>query len=116
MMLSVFKKRKKFSKENLEYQCGLLSKNIIVNAQNQKVVISTLQQISELMIWGDQNDETFFDVTTENRIFDQLLSIIKQHTTLTSPLKSSKLSLSSYKTYPTHARCTTYFPIITSTN
>eukprot|EP01083_Nonionella_stella_P016160 45184_1 len=78
MMLSVFKKRKKFSKENLEYQCGLLSKNIIVNAQNQKVVISTLQQISELMIWGDQNDETFFDVTTENRIFDQLLSIIKQ--------------------------------------
>eukprot|EP01084_Bolivina_argentea_P101416 181833_1 len=77
-MFTVLKRRDKFSRENLLYQCNILQQNIRINEQNAKLIVSSLQQISELMIWGDQNDETFFDICTEMNILEKCLKLIKQ--------------------------------------
>eukprot|EP01084_Bolivina_argentea_P101417 181834_1 len=77
-MFSIFKRRSKFSQENLQYHCNVLHQNNKINEQNEKLVISSLQQISELMIWGDQNDETFFDICQENNVLEKFLIVVKQ--------------------------------------
>ena len=59
-MMNIFKRRKKFSLENLKYLCTVLEKNPKITEKNQQLVIETLRQIAELMIYGDQNDESFF--------------------------------------------------------
>ena len=41
-------------------------------------MIETLRQIAELMIWGDQNDDSFFHLIAERNILGYFLSIIKQ--------------------------------------
>ena len=46
--------------ENLRYLCTILEKHEKVNDKNKQLVIETLRQIAELMIWGDQNNEAFF--------------------------------------------------------
>ena len=77
-MFKLFSKRKKFSKENLVHQCTLLEKNPKINPRNKQLVIETLRQIAELMIWGDQNDDSFFHIIAERNILGYFLSIIKQ--------------------------------------
>lgn len=77
-MFKLFSKRKKFSKENLVHQCTLLEKNPKINPRNKQLVIETLRQIAELMIWGDQNDDSFFHIIAERNILGYFLSIIAQ--------------------------------------
>ncbi|ETO13974.1 hypothetical protein RFI_23394, partial [Reticulomyxa filosa] len=42
------------------YQCSILEKNPVVDEKNKPLIIETLRQIAELMIWGDQNNDNFF--------------------------------------------------------
>jgi len=77
-MFKLFSKRKKFSKENLVHQCTLLEKNPKIHIRNKQLVIETLRQIAELMIWGDQNDDSFFHIVAERNVLGCFLSIVEQ--------------------------------------
>jgi protein CLEC16A len=40
---------------------GQLVRNPIINDQNKSIIIESLRQIAELMIWGDQHNSEFFE-------------------------------------------------------
>lgn len=40
---------------------GILNKNQLVNEHNRELLIETLRSISEILIWGDQNDGSVFE-------------------------------------------------------
>ncbi|ETO26420.1 hypothetical protein RFI_10719, partial [Reticulomyxa filosa] len=48
------------------HQCMILEKNPIVNDKNKPLIVETLRQIAELMIWGDQNNDNFFLLKKKN--------------------------------------------------
>ncbi|ETO20786.1 protein CLEC16A [Reticulomyxa filosa] len=60
------------------YQCSILEKNPTVNEKNKPLIIETLRQIAELMIWGDQNNDNFFFFLAEKNILGNFLRIVRQ--------------------------------------
>jgi hypothetical protein len=58
------KKNPKFySKKNYfwRYLYTILNKNQTVTENNKDLLIETLRSISEILIWGDQNDSSVFE-------------------------------------------------------
>ena len=43
------------------YLFGILNKNQTVSENNKDLLIETLRSISEILIWGDQNDSSVFE-------------------------------------------------------
>ena len=43
------------------YLYNVLCKNQVVTEQNKSLLVETLRSISEILIWGDQNDSTVFE-------------------------------------------------------
>jgi protein CLEC16A len=43
------------------YLYGILNKNQTVTENNKDLLIETLRSISEILIWGDQNDSSVFE-------------------------------------------------------
>lgn len=43
------------------YLHGVLCKNQTVTEQNLSLLVETLRSISEILIWGDQNDSSVFE-------------------------------------------------------
>ena len=43
------------------YLYNVLCKNQTVTEQNRGLLVETLRAISEILIWGDQNDSTVFE-------------------------------------------------------
>ncbi|KFD57760.1 hypothetical protein M513_01430, partial [Trichuris suis] len=64
-----------------KYLYGLLTKNAIVTEQNRSLLVETLRLISEILIWGDQNDSTVFEYITfflEKNMLAFFLFIMRQ--------------------------------------
>lgn len=55
------KPKNTLSLDNLRYLCNVMSKNSVVTEQNKTLLVETLRQIAEILIWGDQNDSTVFE-------------------------------------------------------
>lgn len=55
------KPKNPLSLEHLRYLCNVMSKNSTVTEQNKTLLVETLRQIAEILIWGDQNDSTVFE-------------------------------------------------------
>lgn len=55
------KPKNPLSLEHLRYLCNVMSKNSVVTEQNKTLLVETLRQIAEILIWGDQNDSTVFE-------------------------------------------------------
>lgn len=55
-----------------------MSKNSIVTEQNKTLLVETLRQIAEILIWGDQNDSSVFDFFLERNMLSFFLDIMKQ--------------------------------------
>ena len=47
-----------FSYRYLHY---VLQRNSTVNEGNKSLLVETLRQMAEILIWGDQNDSTVFE-------------------------------------------------------
>lgn len=56
-----FKPRNPLSLDHLRYLCSVMSKNNVVTEQNKTLLVETLRQIAEILIWGDQNDSSVFE-------------------------------------------------------
>ena len=60
--MGIGKPKNQHSLDNLKYLYVVLNKNQIVTEQNKDLLIETLRSISEILIWGDQNDSSVFEL------------------------------------------------------
>lgn len=73
-------KTPKFSLDKLKQLYIQLNKHRIVTRENQPVVVETLRSISELVVWGDQNDAAVWDFFLEKNILDYFFYVLEQKT------------------------------------
>ena len=66
------------SLEHLKYLYGLLCKNQTVTENNKSLLVETLRSISEILIWGDQNDSSVFDFFLEKNMLSFFLRYLQQ--------------------------------------
>jgi hypothetical protein len=52
-----------------------LARNPVLNASNASVVIETMRNIAEHILWGDKHDTTFFEYFLEKNILSFMLSL-----------------------------------------
>ncbi|KAI6241474.1 FPL domain-containing protein [Aphelenchoides fujianensis] len=58
---TLWKPKNPHSVEYLKYLHGVLAKNEKITDHNRAVVIEALRSITEILIWGDQNDSSVFE-------------------------------------------------------
>ncbi|KAI3413561.1 hypothetical protein GPALN_011051 [Globodera pallida] len=75
---SLWKPRNPHSLEYLRYLHGTLMKNDKITEANSALVVEALRAITEVLIWGDQNDGTVFDFFLECQMFSHFLRIMRQ--------------------------------------
>ncbi|ESO05726.1 hypothetical protein HELRODRAFT_191365 [Helobdella robusta] len=74
----LFKPKNPHSLDHLKYLYGILCKNQTVTEGNLGLLVETLRSISEILIWGDQNDSTVFDFFLEKNMLVFFLKFMKQ--------------------------------------
>ncbi|PIK45856.1 hypothetical protein BSL78_17276 [Apostichopus japonicus] len=55
-------------------------RNAVITEQNSSLLVETLRSISEILIWGDQNDSSVFDFFLEKNMLLFFLKILRQKT------------------------------------
>lgn len=53
-------------------------KNTTVTDHNRNLLVETIRSITEILIWGDQNDSSVFDFFLEKNMFAFFLNILRQ--------------------------------------
>ncbi|XP_041085713.1 protein CLEC16A-like isoform X9 [Polyodon spathula] len=66
------------SLDHLKYMYHVLTKNTTVTDHNRNLLIETIRSITEILIWGDQNDSSVFDFFLEKNMFAFFLNILRQ--------------------------------------
>eukprot|EP00062_Callorhinchus_milii_P019101 gi/632973280/ref/XP_007903077.1/ PREDICTED: protein CLEC16A isoform X3 [Callorhinchus milii] len=56
----------------------VLTKNTTVTDSNRNLLVETIRSITEILIWGDQNDSSVFDFFLEKNMFVFFLNILRQ--------------------------------------
>ncbi|CAG5089312.1 Oidioi.mRNA.OKI2018_I69.PAR.g12170.t1.cds [Oikopleura dioica] len=64
------------SLERLRQLYSLLTKNKTVTPNNKSLVVETLRSISEILIWGDQNDSSVFEFFLEKNMFQFFINLL----------------------------------------
>ncbi|PVD38671.1 hypothetical protein C0Q70_01290 [Pomacea canaliculata] len=75
---ALWKPKNPHSLEHLKYLHNLLCKNQQVTEQNRSLLVETLRSISEILIWGDQNDSSVFDFFLEKNMLSFFLRYLQQ--------------------------------------
>ncbi|MGH0158719.1 UNVERIFIED_CONTAM: hypothetical protein FKN15_058057 [Acipenser sinensis] len=60
------------------YMYHVLTKNTTVTDHNRNLLVETIRSITEILIWGDQNDSSVFDFFLEKNMFAFFLNILRQ--------------------------------------
>uniref|UniRef100_A0A8C6KAQ9 C-type lectin domain containing 16A n=1 Tax=Nothobranchius furzeri TaxID=105023 RepID=A0A8C6KAQ9_NOTFU len=66
------------SLDHLKYMYHILTKNTTVTDHNRNLLVETIRTITEILIWGDQNDSSVFDFFLEKNMFVFFLNILRQ--------------------------------------
>ncbi|KAI0988990.1 hypothetical protein GJ496_008653 [Pomphorhynchus laevis] len=66
------------SLESLRNHYNVLLRNRLVTNENLPILIESIRSISEIVVWGDQNDSSIFDFFLEKQILSQFLLYAKQ--------------------------------------
>ncbi|XP_032779218.2 protein CLEC16A homolog isoform X3 [Daphnia magna] len=66
------------SLEHLKYLYNVMIKNQTVSESNRSLLVESLRSITEILIWGDQNDSSVFDFFLEKNMLSFFLRIMKQ--------------------------------------
>lgn len=64
--------------DHLKNMHHLLTKNTTVTDHNRDLLVETIRSITEILIWGDQNDSSVFDFFLEKNMFAFFLNILRQ--------------------------------------
>ncbi|KAE9413570.1 hypothetical protein Angca_008667, partial [Angiostrongylus cantonensis] len=75
---SLWRPKNPHSLEYLKYLHGVLVKNEKVVESNRKILVEALRAIAEILIWGDQNDSSVFDLFLERQMLSYFLQIMEQ--------------------------------------
>uniref|UniRef100_A0A2C9JQK0 Uncharacterized protein n=1 Tax=Biomphalaria glabrata TaxID=6526 RepID=A0A2C9JQK0_BIOGL len=75
---TLWKPKNLHSLEHLKFLYNLLCKNQTVTEQNRSLLVETLRSISEILIWGDQNDSSVFDFFLEKNMLSFFLRYLQQ--------------------------------------
>ena len=78
MLANLFGRRDRFTPANLRRLVDVLARTPSATPGNSASLVETFREIAELMIYGDQNDPTFFDVFVEHRVLAHFSRFIKQ--------------------------------------
>jgi len=73
-----WKAKNPHSLEHLKYLYSVMSKNQTVTESNKSLLVETLREIAEILIWGDQNDSSVFDFFLERNMLSFFLKIMDQ--------------------------------------
>uniref|UniRef100_A0A672F885 C-type lectin domain containing 16A n=1 Tax=Salarias fasciatus TaxID=181472 RepID=A0A672F885_SALFA len=63
---------------SVRYMYHVLTKNTTVTDHNRNLLVETIRSITEILIWGDQNDSSVFDFFLEKNMFAFFLNILRQ--------------------------------------
>uniref|UniRef100_A0A8C0FM95 C-type lectin domain containing 16A n=1 Tax=Bubo bubo TaxID=30461 RepID=A0A8C0FM95_BUBBB len=63
---------------SFRYMYHVLTKNTTVTDHNRNLLVETIRSITEILIWGDQNDSSVFDFFLEKNMFVFFLNILRQ--------------------------------------
>ncbi|XP_045575505.1 LOW QUALITY PROTEIN: protein CLEC16A-like [Salmo salar] len=66
------------SLDHLKYMYHVLTRNTTVTDSNRNLLVETIRSITEILIWGDQNDSSVFDFFLEKNMFAFFLNILRQ--------------------------------------
>uniref|UniRef100_A0A673KBZ4 Uncharacterized protein n=1 Tax=Sinocyclocheilus rhinocerous TaxID=307959 RepID=A0A673KBZ4_9TELE len=66
------------SLDHLKYMYHVLTKNTTVTDHNRNLLVETIRSITEILIWGDQNDSSVFDFFLEKNMLAFFLNILRQ--------------------------------------
>jgi len=66
------------SLDQLKYLHNVMLKNQTVSESNRSLLVETLRSVTEILIWGDQNDSSVFDFFLEKNMLSFFLRIMKQ--------------------------------------
>ncbi len=69
---------RKFTLDELRELYGVLIRNPVVTEANRALVVETIREVAEYMIWGDQNEPRIFDFFLENNVMTYLHRILLQ--------------------------------------
>lgn len=70
--------REKYSLEELQHLHEVLRNNATVTDQNRGSVVEALRAMSELVIWGDQNDPRIFEFFLENNLMRHFTAFLEK--------------------------------------
>jgi hypothetical protein len=90
MFANLFPKRDRFTPANLRRLADALTRTPAVTPANGDHLVETFREIAELVIYGDQNDPSFFDLFVELKVMSHISRFVKQSG---SRRGSSKLTL-----------------------
>ena len=90
MFANLFPKRDRFTPANVRRLADALARTPAVTPANGDHLVETFREIAELMIYGDQNDPSFFDLFVELKVMSHISRFVKQSG---SRPGSSKLTL-----------------------
>uniref|UniRef100_A0AC35TX68 FPL domain-containing protein n=1 Tax=Rhabditophanes sp. KR3021 TaxID=114890 RepID=A0AC35TX68_9BILA len=76
---SLWRPKNPHTLEYLKYLHGVLVKNEKFNDSNKNLLVDALQAITEILLWGDQNDSTVFDFFLEKQMLVHFLAILRQN-------------------------------------
>jgi len=72
------RQEKEYKMEHLRELYAFLTRNLVVTEANRAAVVETVREISEYMIYGDQNDAKMFDFFLEHNPMTCLQRILEQ--------------------------------------
>ncbi|XP_005104406.1 protein CLEC16A [Aplysia californica] len=75
---TIWRPKNPHSLEHLKFLYNVLCKNQTVTEQNRGLLVETLRSISEILIWGDQNDSSVFDFFLEKNMLSFFLRYLQQ--------------------------------------
>ncbi|XP_074647477.1 protein CLEC16A-like isoform X2 [Tubulanus polymorphus] len=74
----IWRPKNPHSLEHLKYLYTVLCKNQTVTDTNRNLLVETLRAISEILIWGDQNDSSVFDFFLEKNMLSFFIKYLRQ--------------------------------------
>ena len=77
-LLNAVKRRDRFTLEELRRLNDVVARTTTVTTANRDALVETFREIAELMIWGDQNEPSFFDAFVEMRTLTHFSRFINQ--------------------------------------
>ncbi|XP_071105280.1 protein CLEC16A-like [Haliotis cracherodii] len=75
---AIWKPKNLHSLDHLKFLYTVLCKNQAITDYNRGLLIETLRSISEILIWGDQNDSCVFDFFLEKNMLSFFLRYLQQ--------------------------------------